>query len=299
MDGDAGSSRPKRKRLMKNYYAVTERDIEDMLFGSDSNEEFNFSGDEESSSEDEADKQDSQQLQIPLEVSPPMESPQFLLPMTSSSHQDQDNTNQPFTASSMCNWTTSCELNNLLFTKRNEFFGEIAGINPIDYFDFFFTEEFLKMICTETNAQAERLFLLSSSEFSRITEWKELTVPEFRIFLGLLFHTGFIHLNRLQDYWKTDRLFSIPIFSQQMSRNRFLLIMRCLHFTSEVDSQDPLYKIRKVMDYFNNKMNECYYPAKELSLDESMILWREINFSTVYEEQTPEVWHKVIYGHRT
>ncbi|KAJ8728945.1 hypothetical protein PYW07_006641 [Mythimna separata] len=59
-----------------------------------------------------------------------------------------------------------------------------------------------------------------------------------------------------------------------MSRNRFLLIMRCLHFTSEEESEDPLFKVRSIIDYFNNKMTECYYPGKELSLDESMVLWR-------------------------
>lgn len=28
------------------------------------------------------------------------------------------------------------------------------------------------------------------------------------------------------------------------------------------------------MDHFNNKMNTIYCPGKELSLDESMVLWR-------------------------
>jgi len=130
------------------------------------------------------------------------------------------------------------------------------------------------MICRETNAQAVRLFLDSVSENSRITAWKELAIPELRIFLGLLFHMGTIPLSRLQDYWKKNRLFSIKIFGEQMSRNRFLIILRCLYFTSDTGNEDPLYKIRSVIDYFNNKMHQCYYPAKELSLDESMVLWR-------------------------
>ncbi|XP_045455117.1 piggyBac transposable element-derived protein 4-like [Melitaea cinxia] len=85
---------------------------------------------------------------------------------------------------------------------------------------------------------------------------------------------GTILLSRLNDFWKKDRLFSIPIFAQQMSRIRFLLIMRYLHFTSEMESEDPLFKIRSLIDYFNNKMVECYYPAAQLTLDESMVLWR-------------------------
>lgn len=37
---------------------------------------------------------------------------------------------------------------------------------------------------------------------------------------------------------------------------------------------DRLCKIRFLINYFNNKINCIYYPNKEFSLDESMILWR-------------------------
>jgi len=62
-----------------------------------------------------------------------------------------------------------------------------------------------------------------------------------------------------------------------MGLDRYLLIMRNLHFSdNSVDSNesDRLFKIRHLIDYFNNKMNNVYYPGKELSLDESMVLWR-------------------------
>ncbi|KAF0714741.1 piggyBac transposable element-derived protein 4-like, partial [Aphis craccivora] len=55
-----------------------------------------------------------------------------------------------------------------------------------------------------------------------------------------------------------------------MGRDRYLLIMRNLHFSdNSVDSNesDRLFKIRHLIDYFNNKMNNVYYPGKELSLD--------------------------------
>ncbi|XP_025830429.1 piggyBac transposable element-derived protein 4-like [Agrilus planipennis] len=60
-----------------------------------------------------------------------------------------------------------------------------------------------------------------------------------------------------------------------MSRDRFLLIMRCLHFArnpGEDDRQpeDRLFKIKPLIVYFNNKMEEIYYTDKNLSLD----LWR-------------------------
>jgi hypothetical protein len=117
------------------------------------------------------------------------------------------------------------------------------------------------------------------SPSSRISRWRDVTVEELRVFFGVLLHMGTIATGRLQDYWKTTRLFSIPFFSKSMSRDRFLLIMRCPHFArnpreGESLPEDRLFKIRPLIEYFNNKMTETYYPGKNLSLDESMILWR-------------------------
>lgn len=106
-----------------------------------------------------------------------------------------------------------------------------------------------------------------------------MTVEEMKIFLGLLLHMGTIRLNRLNDYWKTHQLFNIPVFRSKMSRDRFLVILRCLHFSKNPEEHQPipadrLFKIRPLVDYFNNKMNEIYYPGKNICIDESMVLWR-------------------------
>lgn len=96
-------------------------------------------------------------------------------------------------------------------------------------------------------------------------------------FIGLVLHTGTIRLNRQQDYWKTHSLFNLKCFSESMSIDRFLLIMRCLHFAKnepEKSTTDRLYKIRPIIDFFNNKMVSLYYRGQQLSLDESMVLWR-------------------------
>ncbi|XP_068627022.1 piggyBac transposable element-derived protein 4-like [Battus philenor] len=202
---------------------------------------------------------------------------------------------EPSTSGSSSNWTSTGDMKNLHFNKINAFSGVVNGHEPINYFDYFFDQDLLSMICTETNSQAKRLKSVNESVKGRIKDWKELVIPELKIFLGLLLHMGTINLNRLQDYWKTDRLFNIPIFRQQMSRNRFLLILRCLHFTSESESEDPLYKIRNMIDYFNKKMEDCYYPCKELSLDESMVLWRGRPRGRQYIKNKPQKYGVKLY----
>uniref|UniRef100_A0A1B6DFG4 Uncharacterized protein n=1 Tax=Clastoptera arizonana TaxID=38151 RepID=A0A1B6DFG4_9HEMI len=152
---------------------------------------------------------------------------------------------------------------------------------PIDYFNLMLDEVLLENICNYTNENATNEFFKPTvTPKSRIHSWRELKVPELKIFLGLLFHTGTIQMNRIQDYWKKDPLFNINIFSKFMGRDRFLSILRYLYFYKPPnvpipnETRDPLAKISNIIDYFNNKMLSIYSPQRELLLDEAMVLWR-------------------------
>lgn len=146
---------------------------------------------------------------------------------------------------------------------------------PLEYFNMVIDDIFLESVARETNQYAEQVFLSeSTTENSRICQWKPLNLIELKTFLGLLFHTGVVKMPTFQHYWRTDKLFR-TCFGEYMSRDRFLIILRCLHFSKEDPmSTDRLHKIRPVVDYFNSKMDNIYLPGKELSLDESMVLWR-------------------------
>jgi hypothetical protein len=106
------------------------------------------------------------------------------------------------------------------------------------------------MIAKETNIYAEEVFLESSFDKSRISRWKPVTHDQILTFIGLVIHKETIKLNRIQDYWKHHPLFNLKCFSQQMSRDRFLVIMRCLHFARNPPDnkkpQDCLHKIRLI-----------------------------------------------------
>lgn len=63
-----------------------------------------------------------------------------------------------------------------------------------------------------------------------------------------------------------------------MGRNRFLLTLRALHFAQnpqdeEAGPPDRLYKVRNIVNMFSTRMSKIYYPGRELSIDESMVLW--------------------------
>ncbi|KAL0829653.1 hypothetical protein ABMA28_003159 [Loxostege sticticalis] len=194
--------------------------------------------------------------------------------LTTRHEPSQPEDQQPSLQGATSSWTSDGKLKIIDFTKTQELLVP-APSNPFEAFWLLLDDNYLDMIVHETNLNAVRVFGQPGvTEKSRITHWKDLDREELMIFLGLLIHTGTIRLNRLNDYWKKHWLFNLSCFSQYMSRNRFMLILRCLHFTSEPSDEDRLNKIRPIMDHFNNTMNAIYCPGKQLSLGESMVLWR-------------------------
>lgn len=56
---------------------------------------------------------------------------------------------------------------------------------------------------------------------------------------------------------------------------KFTNIIQFQVFTFRTEPErDRLFKIRPLIDFFNEKIRQVYYPGKNLSLDESMVLWR-------------------------
>lgn len=176
-------------------------------------------------------------------------------------------------------WQPRTRMRELQFTKENKIKIPTPGNNtPLDWLLIFLNLIFLENICKETNRYAWEIFLGPDLQpSSRINKWKDLTVNELKKFIGIIFHMGSVRINRFNDYWKTSRFYNFTDLRKQMSRDRFLLIMRCIHFCKNDDvllQRDSLHKVRLIIDNFNNTMLDSYYPGKELSLDESMVLWR-------------------------
>jgi len=253
-----GPSRPKCICTNRGY----ESRIEQMLFESESDDDFDFS-DSGSDYMAEASSQvenDSESSDVDVDVD------------------DTGNIQNTPTQSWFEEETDMPDFN---FMKQNELLVPIPGDgNPIDFYFLLFDDDFINLLVDETNSYAEKDFLrIGHHPSSRISTWKPTDKDEMLTFLALIIHTGTIKLNRLNDYWKKHHLFNITCFSNYTSRDRFLVIMRCFHFAPNIEDDqvqplDRLYKVRPLINYFNNKMNTIYYPKKELSLDESMVLWR-------------------------
>ena len=80
----------------------------------------------------------------------------------------------------------------------------------------------------------------------------------------------------IRDNWSTDWLLHTPCFRDIMGVDTFEEILSGLHFAddNEGDKVDKFGKIRELFDMFNKNFSTAYNLEREISIDESMLLWK-------------------------
>jgi len=147
----------------------------------------------------------------------------------------------------------------------------------MSYFDHYIPPELIEIVVDQTNLYAQQQIAKMPRPTTKHTcseEWKPVTVIEMKKFLGLIFVTGIVRKPKLELYWSTRGIFQTPIFPKIMSRNRFQLIQRYLHFNDNNTAgtnEDHLYKNRTILDIVVNNFRTNYIPHREISLDEGML----------------------------
>ena len=85
---------------------------------------------------------------------------------------------------------------------------------------------------------------------------------------------GHVQKGDLQSYWSTNLFLQAPIVRQIMSRDRYIHILRCLHFhDNEEFVNHPLVKIKSVIGHVQSKFSAAFTPGKNLCIDESLLLF--------------------------
>ncbi|KAJ1098648.1 hypothetical protein NDU88_003755 [Pleurodeles waltl] len=155
---------------------------------------------------------------------------------------------------------------------------------PVNFFELFMDDVFLEEIVEQTNLYAEQHLRDNAARLrphSRAAQWIPTNLEEIKTFLGLTFLMGLIRKPSLAFYWSTSPLMATAIFPATMSHNRYLLLLRMLHFVDNAlalprvhPDSDHLFKIRPVLDHFVDRFSEVYVPGKEISVDESLVLFK-------------------------
>ena len=109
--------------------------------------------------------------------------------------------------------------------------------------------------------------------------WTPTDRSEMCAFLGLSILMRIVYKPRLSMYWSSDLVYKTGIFGDAMARDRFLLLLRFLHFADNdaLDARDPdrdrLGKIRPLINLIRDRCAAVYSPGKDLCVDESLVLF--------------------------
>jgi hypothetical protein len=149
---------------------------------------------------------------------------------------------------------------------------EIGGNKPSDYFRAFFDDELMQTIVDETNKYQQQN---AASNVGKTAAWYNTTVEELYVFFATTILMGLNQKNRIKDYWSTDKLITTPIFGELFTRDRYLSILRYLHFAdNNIEEEGKLRKIQPIVEYLRNKFEMAVIPWENLCIDESLMLWK-------------------------
>ncbi|XP_068680630.1 piggyBac transposable element-derived protein 4-like [Montipora foliosa] len=150
-------------------------------------------------------------------------------------------------------------------------------MKAVDYFQIYFTEAVWNLIVKQTN-----LYTQQKRAPDDRSVWYPVTFDEFKAWVAMILNMEIVQKPTIHFYWRTKSTIQNPFFPSIMSRNRFLQIMRYLHFTDnqeEVrDKNSPdyekLFKIRKLLDLLLPRLSEVYNPERNLAVDETLVKFK-------------------------
>lgn len=143
--------------------------------------------------------------------------------------------------------------------------------------------ELFEYIAEQTNLFAQQCEALALQGLprprkpkSRTNDWKQTTCEEIKKLFGLVLDMGLVRLPKISLYWSTDKIFGQTFPATVMSRNRFELLLRYLHFSDNdtADKKDRINKIRPLTDFLNENLKNCYGPKEDVCIDESQVPFR-------------------------
>lgn len=158
----------------------------------------------------------------------------------------------------------------------NEKFDIPSDANEFEYVKLFLTEEIVEFMAKQSNLYVEQV-QLAHPEFKMFEKYEDATKKDIYLLLAVIINMSQTKKNSMRDYWSTDNLISTPIYREIFSRDRFLQLLAALHFNdnnTQANKDDPLYKIRPIINHFKERIRELFYPFQDICIDESLILWK-------------------------
>lgn len=160
--------------------------------------------------------------------------------------------------------------------------------DPYNFFTEFLGDDFLELVANYTNQNAALDPRFKTS--LKRKPWKTVDKDDIRRFFGLLFLFGLMKKPNIPSYWSQDPLISTECMNRIMDKTFFSRIKRYICFYDKTQPKpvgDSFYKIRSFQDHVLKNSTRVYIPERDLSVDESIILYTGLHRLKVYMPQKP------------
>ncbi|XP_041461298.1 piggyBac transposable element-derived protein 4-like [Lytechinus variegatus] len=158
-----------------------------------------------------------------------------------------------------------------------------SGLNehssPLDCYFKFVSPETFEDIAEESNKYARSVLAANPpSPSSPARKWTPTSGGELMVFWALCMLMGVVGKPATHLNWSTRRILLTPFFALTMARDRFILLLRFLHFNDSTTAKprddpdfDPLHKLRPFYDKVTTAFHTVFTLFRSISVDEALI----------------------------
>lgn len=172
--------------------------------------------------------------------------------------------------------TTNFEPRIINYIDNNNGVQQASGLSknscPTSIFEYFFNQELVEMIVNKSSKYRKK------QGFSRVPY--NVTVTDMYSAIAIIIYMSIVHLPTISMYWNTDPMYNFQFVRKVMSRDKFLRILRFLHFSDEDNDKingkdiDATYKVQPVIDMLLLRFQSAYRPGRNIVVNESVMLWK-------------------------
>lgn len=178
------------------------------------------------------------------------------------------------------------------YKYSNDYPQNPLNLTAVEVYKRFFDKEILDITVLETNRNAANFIRQSKKRTYRLNQWSDTNSNEVWNFFAIVLYMGIVKYPKISNYWEKNILYNNSLVPSVMSRNRFQLLLRFVHFAdNDLAEDDRLYKIKNLMNMMQERFDNEYVPGKFIAVDESMIPFQGRLF---FKQYLPNKTHK--YG---
>ena len=158
----------------------------------------------------------------------------------------------------------------------------------------FVTEDVLSHIVEETNRCTNQV--LQSQTVTRkslLSKWSPTNRDEISKFFGIMISMGIVNMPSMECYWSKKKMYNYDFVRNNISKDRFFLLMRMLHFnhSDTFEQNRRIHKIKPILEILKNNFKSVYSPGEKLIVNESLVPFRG---RIIFRQYIPGKSHK--YG---